>query len=383
MYIPTNQELYAFYSNRSLLKYPKSINTIFADIKQELNISKKSTILSYNMMNDQFDYIINNNQDIFDEINKNDSYLYFYMKNILDNQKLSEYSDLNNDLKYCANKYLYRISSPNYIFTFINSIQNLLPKPFYSKILASTISITFNNYNHILNQYIKKFIIFKCLLSNIKSSKNNLLLEFYNYSRFTYLFNIIKSNNLIPITYNIITGSLYFTISYSNYSKKEQIFERLHNINSNNSHIDIEEIKLYINTQFGEISNCKKLFDKKCNIFHSKRYVSDNLLHNIPNMIRFIVSDIILKFINKSYNYSYKKLLGFILNDNILVENYCRKNNNEGTLFEAPINNKWVTMSNSEIRKLSINNIDIKLLLDSYQELINPILNVVNAIKNR
>ena len=383
MIIPSNQELYQFYSNRSLLKYPKSINTLFADIKEELNINKKSAILSYNKMNDQFDYIINNHQDIFNEINKNDSYLYIYMKNLLDNQKLKEYSELNNDLKYCANKYLYRISSPNYIFTFINSIQDFLPKSFYSKILAPIISINFNNDNNYLNQFIKKSIIFRSLLKNIKSSKNKLLLEFYNYSRFLYLFNIIKNNNLIPITYNIMTGTLYFTISYSNYPKKEQIFERLHDINSNNSHINIEEVKLYINTQFGEISNCKKLFDKKCNTYQTKRYVSDNIIHNVPNIIRFIISDIILKYINKKYIYSYKNLLGFILNDNILIENYCKKNNNDGTLFEVPINDNWITMSNFEVRKLLIKDIDIKLLLDSYQELINPILSVVNIIKNR
>ena len=44
MLIPSNEELYKFYSNRSLLRYSKSINTLFADIKEELNIDKKSAV---------------------------------------------------------------------------------------------------------------------------------------------------------------------------------------------------------------------------------------------------------------------------------------------------------------------------------------------------
>ena len=125
MLIPSNEELYKFYSNRSLLRYSKSINTLFADIKEELNIDKKSAIISYNKMIDQIDYI-NNCQNIFNELNKNDSYLYFYMNNIISNQMIKEYSDLNNELKYCANKYLYRISCPHYIFNFINLFCNII-----------------------------------------------------------------------------------------------------------------------------------------------------------------------------------------------------------------------------------------------------------------
>lgn len=383
MLIPSNEELYKFYSNRSLLRYSKSINTLFADIKEELNIDKKSAIISYNKMIDQIDYI-NNCQNIFNELNKNDSYLYFYMNNIISNQMIKEYSDLNNELKYCANKYLYRISCPHYIFNFINLLQNYLPKEYYTKILAPTLSISFNNSNNHLDEHIKKFIIFKSLLQNLKLSKNKLIfIDFYNYSRFLFLFNIIKSVNLIPITYNVLSGNLYFTFPYTNKQKKEQIFEELHHINSNNFDIIVEEIKLYINTEFGEISNCKRLFDKKCNTFHIKRYIDDNISNDVPNIIRMITSNIILNYINKSFNSSYKKLLGTILNNNIIVENYCRKINNNGTIFEVPINNKWITMSNSEVRKLLIKDIDVKLLLNSYQELINPILSVVNAIKNR
>ena len=373
-----SREIYPFFANRNLLQWAKSPETIMSDIYNELSIDYKTAITSYQTMIERLELA---NKEYAKEIDNSIDTFYDYIRDIMKNHKLEEYDKLSNLNKYKALKNLYRVTVPNYIFTFIELHKHVLPKSIIDKVLPIITNTTYVHNSKLLNLYIKKLSIMKLLTMNSKDK--NLILGYYNYSRFMYMYIIMQDNKLEPIAYNPNSGSLYFTISYLNKHKKEQIFEDIRNINKSLAPINIDEVKLYINTPIGEILQVRKLFDKRCKRYHTKQDIIDNLSHKTPNIVRKIIHDLINKFSRKTYKYSYNEMLGFLLKNNIIVEDYCEKVGNDGMSFRVPIknNDEWKVMTCTEVRKLSINDIDISKLLQAYNDIINPILKVISSVK--
>ena len=374
----TTETIYPFFANRNLLKWAKSADTILSDINNELSIDPKTAITSYKKMIEQLSLA---NKMYAKAVGVNINNFYEYIDDIMRNHKIEDYNKLSNINKYKASKNLFRLTVPNYIFTFISSHREVLPKEIIDKVLPIVTNITYARNSQLLNIYIKKTLIMKLLIMNSKDK--NLILGYYNYSRFLYLYSILKDNNLDPIAYNPNSGSMYFTISYSNKHQKEQIFDSIRKINKNLAPITIDEVRLYINTPIGEISQVRKLYDKRCKRYHTKQDIIDNLDHKTPNIIRKIIHELLSKYSRKTYIHSYNEMLGIILKNNIIVEDYCEKVGKDGMIFRVPLKStiEWKVLSSKDVRKLTVNDIDIAKLLEAYKEIINPILKVISSIK--
>ena len=366
----TPLEIYHFFSNRNLLQFPRSIETIDSDITEEFHSDSNLIICGYTRMKKQLSVITNEVcveecQELYDSAPtfKN------FMKLIMDN-KINEYDILCKERQVVL-KNLYRITAPNFIFNFITMHKKILPDNTIERILPLITNIIYLKDNKMLNLYIKKSLAMKIL--NDIDKKN--FKDYYNYCRFKYLYDRLIELKLTPKLYNSNNGALYFTISYSQSAEKEQIFERLRSNNNNGALIKIDEVQLYINSIIGEVSRIRKLFDKRWKKFHTN--INDNMSYNAPNIIRKIIHNIITNFSRKSYNYSYNQMLGYLLKSNIRVEDYCEKVDNDGVLLRVPMQQEWKLMTAKEVRLLTINNIDIKLLLESYDMVLKPILQVI------
>lgn len=362
-------ELFKFYSNRNLLIWPRSRETLACDLKNELCIDYNSAANSFVALKVQ--------NQINHKIQNDESYdttqFKKYIKEVLNSQN-SEYRKLSTS-PYQALKNLYRITVPNFIFEFIELNQEVIPSVITDKIAPIVSGTTYNRQNSKLSNYIQKICLMNALNSIDKNSK-----EFYNYNRFVTLYNMIINQNLTPMAYNVRTGALYFTFSYNLYKEKEQIFENLRKNSSNLISPNIEEVRYYINTEYGEIATVRKLFDKRV-----KRYktdVSDQMAFSMPNIVRMIIHDLFSKFSNKNYKLSYTQMLGYRLRNTIIVEDYCEKINRDGSTFSVPINNKWETMSAKEVRLLSKASIDEGLVLETYKDLLNSIKQVMTEFKS-
>ena len=363
-------ELYQFFSNRNLLQWPKSTETLISDINEEFGIDSNAMLNGYAIMKKQLNKITN--ESCVKELDL------IYSSKFKDNIK-EVLEEARKDLEYkrlCAQKShllknLYRITIPNFIFSFVSSHKKILPENTIEKILPLITNVVYVKNHSALNTYIKKSLIMKILID----IDNRNFMEYYKYCRFRYLYDRLIELKLTPKCYNSDSGALYFTISYSQGSQKEQIFEKLRSINNNCAIINIDEVQLYINSNIGEIARIRKLFDKRWKKFHTD--ISDNISYVVPNIIRKIIHNLIDKFSRKSYKYSYNQMLGYLLKHDFIVEDYCEKVGNEGTILRVPINKEWVTMSSKEVRKLTINDIDIKLLLDSYESILKPMLQAI------
>lgn len=355
--------IYKFYSNRNLLQWPKSNETLNSDLKAELSINYEDAIKTFIKMKKQ-ESIINK----IIEKNSNNTFIE-YMKQVLTN-KGNEYNSLSK-VEYCAKKYLYRLSIPNFIFSFAIDHKSILPNNISNQVLPLIENTTYNKQNDKLNTYIKK-----SLLLDIFMNTSDMFLDYYDYCRFLYMYNRLVYYKFTPLIYNTYTGSLYFTISYNLNDQKEQIFEELHKPNNNNVNIDIDEIKLYVNSELGEITKYRKLCDKRYKKFHTE--ISDNMSYKIPNIIRKLIHSLIDKYSHKAYKYSYNEILSYILKNNIIPEDFCEKINLNGDSFIVPINGKWVDIDSKSVRLLTKNNIDINLLLDKYKDSINALLLILS-----
>ena len=365
----TPLEIYHFFSNRNLLQFPRSIETIDGDITEEFHRDSNHVISGYTRMKKQLSIITNEVcveecQELYD----NAPTFKNFMKLIMDN-KINEYQILSNNRQVVL-KNLYRITVPNFIFTFMTMHKGILPNKTIERILPLITNIVYLKDNKMLNLYIKKSLAMKLLMEIDKKNFK----DYYNYCRFKYLYDKLLELKLAPKLYNSNNGALYFTISYSQSSQKEQIFERLR-LNNNSALIKIDEVQLYINSNIGEVSRIRKLFDKRWKKFHTD--ISDNMSYNAPNIIRKIIHNIINNFSKKTYKYSYKEILAYLFKNNIRVEDYCEKVDDDGVLLRVPIQHEWKLMTAKDVRVLTINNIDIKLLLESYDMVLKPILHVI------
>lgn len=357
--------LFTFFANRNLLQWPKSINTLLSDIQTELSISSNEAIHSYNAMNKQFQLVkkIYNKLLDYSKFDKMNSLISSF-------EPIKEYNQIINLNKHEVLKNLYKVHIPNYIYLFIDSHKEYLPNDLISKVIPLITNITFNKKSDLLNDYIKRILLFKVLSLNIDKDK---LLSYYNYNRFLYLYTIVKMNNFIPISYNINNGILYFSIPYRLDKKKEQIFEDTYqSLILNNTTIIFKYVRLYINTSIGEITQVKNLRDNSYNI-------NDMIDYNVPNIIRKIIYNIIRNYSSKI---SYNQMLSYVFKNNIQLEDYCQKISNNGTIFKIPVNNQWIEISNKELKNYEYSDLDLNLLLNDYQEVINPIVKILSTFKN-
>lgn len=362
-------ELFKFYSNRNLMVWPRSRETLACDLKNELCIDYNSAAGSFVALKVQNQI----NRKIQNDSSLDSTKYKKYVKEVLDTQS-PEYRKLSS-APYQALKNLYRITLPNFIFGFMESNRGIIPPVITDKITPIVSGTTYSRQNAKLSNYIQKV----CLMGAINSLDKNST-EFYNYSRFVSLYNLIINQNLTPIAYNIRTGALYFTFSHNLYKKKEQIFENLHKNVPNLISPNIEEVRYYVNTEYGEVATVRKLFDKRV-----KRYktdVSDQMVFSMPNVVRMIIHDLFNKFGNKNYKLSYNQMLGYRLRNTIIVEDYCEKISRDGSTFSVPIDNNWETMSAKEVRLLSKAAIDEALVLETYKDLLNSIKQVMIEFKS-
>ena len=359
------KSLYTFYANRNLLQWPKSINTLLSDIQIELLISSNDAINSYNAMIKQFELVKKVYNELLD-YNKFDN-MNFLVSSF---KPIKEYNQMINLNKHEVLKNLYKVQIPNYIYSFIDSHKNYLPDNLINKVIPLITNITFNKKSNLLNDYIKRTLLFKILSIDIDKNK---LLSYYNYNRFLYLYSLIKVNNFIPISYNINNGILYFSIPYRLAKKKEQIFEDIYqSLISNNIEIIFEYVRLYINTSIGEITQVKNLRDNSYDI-------NDMIDYNIPNIIRKIIYNVIRNYSSKI---SYNQMLSYVFKNNIQLEDYCQKISNNGTIFKIPVSNQWIEISNDELKNYKYSDLDLNLLLNDYQEVINPIVKILSTFKS-
>ena len=369
----TSNYIYQFFSNRNLLQWPKSNQLIISDIYNELSLSSNSILQSLLLLNNKYKKA----NELYKKFISYSMMDKFY-NHITNTINIEDYLKLSNLNKYKAYKKIFRISIPNYIFTFIELHKSLFPIELIEKIFPILINLSYSN-NITLNNYIKRTLLLRILLTNSKDKSS--IMNYYNYNRFLYMYTLLKSYNLEPIIYNPNSGSMYFTISYSKQQKKEQIFESILLLNNKNvASIIIDDVKLYINTQIGEISQVKNICDKRK---RSKYSILDNIEHKTPNIIRKIIHDLISKYSNKSYKYSYNQLLGCVLKNNIIVEDYCEKISLDGSILNVPIikEDSFIELDSSEVRKLNINSINNNLLLSTYHDILNPILRVISTSK--
>lgn len=381
----TNSYIYRFFSNRNLLQWPKSNILIPSDIYNELSLSYDTIIDTLLKVDDVYNRVDKEYKDTITDSMMDRFYI--HIDDILSKNKDDNYTRISNLNKYKAYKKIYRMTIPNYIFNFIDLHKSLFPIELIN-LFNIIISNDINSISTLLNSYIKRTLLLKLLISNSKNKSS--VIDYYNYSRFLYMYTLLTSYNLEPIIYNPNSGSMYFTISYSKIYKKEQIFDSIHILNNNNKvPIILDEVKLYVNTQIGEISQVKKLYDKKNKRSKIKYTIVDNIDHKVPNIIRYIIHDLITKYSSKTYKYSYNHLLGYILKNNIIVEDYCEKISLDGSILSVPLkkikddtNDKSFTnLESKEVRRLSINNLDLSLLLNKYNDILNPILRVISSSK--
>ena len=367
------EDIYSFYSNRALLKWPRTIHTLLSDIYEEFNIDYKEVLkIHYNIHNTSTKVC-----NIFTEF-VNSSILdnfYIHILNNLNN-KDSSYLKLSNLNSFKIYENIYSIIIPDFIFKFIEDHLNIFKNnKDINNILHIIIDSLYIKNNVYLNNYIKKYLLLKLLIETNKDKSS--LLNYYNYKRFEYMYKILESNNLKPIAYNPNSSSLYFTIPYSISSKKEQIIERLSNFNNSSIQIQTNEIKYYINSYIGEILKLKRKRTYNSNI------IIDNLDFKTPNIIRKIIHSILTIYSNKRYSKPFSYLIGEVFRYNIIPEDYCAKINNNGSYLLVPLNNEWVKLSSKEIRQLSINDIDISLIIDSeyFKKHIDMILKIISQSK--
>lgn len=348
-----------------MLKWPKSINTITSDLQEELCVNYKSAVASYIAMKKQ--QAINN---VILENNKNDAHEFIeHMKDTLSNLS-NEYKKYSME-RYIVSKNLYRISIPNYIYTFINQHKLLLPKSITNTITPIVSNTVYNRQNQKINNNIRKAILVDYFAKLDKD-----FIEYYNYCRFMYLYDKVVSHNLTPFLYNKLNGALYFSLPYKLSIQKEQIFESLCNSNNNTENIDIDFIKLYINSAIGEITRYFRISDKR----YKHYQISDDLSYSIPNIIRELVANMLQKLSDSNSKFTYNDVLNYTIKKDIMVENYCEKIDS-GTYFKVPIDNEWIVKSADDLKLLTINNIDIPFLLEEYQENIDSILQAITNTK--
>ena len=363
--ICSKADIYKFFSNRDILKWPKSINTITSDLQEELSINYKSAIASYIAMCKQKAI----NKIILESSKSNAKDFIMHMKTTLANLD-PEYGNYS-ETKYLISSNIYRIAAPNYIYTFINQHKTLLPKCITSTITPLVYNTIYNKQNQKLNNNIRKAI-----LVDYFTKLDNSFKDYYNYCRFKYLYDKINEYKLTPFLYNKYTGALYFSFSYSLSAQKEQIFEGLSTSNNNIENIDLDYIKIYINSSIGEITKYFRLSDKR----YKHYQISDDLSYTIPNIVRELIINLLQKLSNKNSKFTYNEVLSYTIKKNIIVENYCEKIDS-GTYFKVPINNEWIIKSANDLKLLSINDIDIPFLLEEYQEDISSILQAITSLK--
>ena len=347
--------------------WPKSKETLSYDLQKELSVDYTNAANSFMALKVQNE--INRKIEV-DNKNFDSTTFKQYVKKALES-KSPEYQKLSRS-PFQALKNLYRISLPNFILDFMDMNKDIIPEVITNKITPIVSNTVYNKHNSKISNYIQKICLLKTITSLDKRG-----VEYYNYCRFVSLYNIIVNNNLIPVSYNPHTGVFYFTIPYNMYNQKEQIFESIHN---NLFSTTIENVRYYINTQYGEISTVRKLFDKR--VKHYKTDISDQMDFTLPNIIRMIIHDLFNKFANPNYKLTYIQMLGYRLRNTLMVEDYCEKLNRDGSLFNVPLTTGWTTMGSKEVRVLNKSLINESLLLESYDELLNTVKQTILNFQN-
>lgn len=368
-----HQELYQFYANRNILYWPKSAETLANDFKSELDMNYYDCVASFLSMKNHNDNSIQKEsiKSIQDDPNKK-SMFSAHIDNVLNNMSplYKEWSIP----KYRALKNLFRARIDNYIFTFAKQHEELLPRNTIRRIMPLITNVTYCKNNNRMNLYIKKNLLMKILCA-----LDSRMIQYYDYCRFCELYNTIGAHKLLPVCYNTNTGVFYFDIPLKRIQCQEQIMKDMRAIKKNSAPVEVDKVLLYIHTDIGEIARILKLSSNRRNKYLTD--ISDNLSPNIPNFIREVIHTILIRFSKKDSPCSYKEILAYLYRENLLVENFCEKLGSSGNAFRVPMDGLWYYMSSKDVRKLSKSRIDFKLLMNTYQSVINPILQILIAVK--
>ena len=246
----TDKDIYNFYSNRSLIKFPRSLYTLNSDLQEQLNLSYNNAKSSLTLVNTYNNIIFN----IISSIKHHQLTKFIkYIEKCLysdTTKKIREAYDRLSNIDSTAAKHLYRARYDNCIFGFIADHQHMLPDVLTNTILKYIPSISYCSKNLAVDSYMKK-----CAAMNfIGAIFPDTILEYYNLYRFNYLNSLIHNGSLSPIYYDKHTGWLYFDVLYNKRCLKEQIIEEVHSNRNGFGKISIDEVYTLIHYRSKEFS---------------------------------------------------------------------------------------------------------------------------------
>lgn len=396
----SNRFIYNFFSNRSLLQFPRYVSTIAADLINEYSININDIRLSMCLMyyyNRKFIEEIDgdvdrNSADIF--IKHMETVLYKSSSDTTTMELKAQYHQYNN-IDSGAHKNLYCCNYDNYIYSFISIHKEYIQQSLYTLLLSTIPSMTYCSKNAYIDNYIKKFIVINLL----KYLYGDVVIEYYNLCRFMYLYTHVNNMGAIPILYSNQNGVLYFDVSYNKKHKKEQIIERIYSNTDSFGKIDVNEVFFHIHYSNNEYKDCaggsitkyRSLYSSNITVSNGIRKYRTVKIHDTFPMNDYCnVSRKILHSMIKVKDY--KSQLGSlytlwrdrIAKNRAPIEYACLyKQEAQYSMYRLPLrncSNGADICADSEIHKYSFKDLDISNVIDKYHKILSNTINTLLSI---
>ena len=363
------KELFHFFANKEVLPWSRSMETLFADLQEEIGINRDNAIRIFLQMKEIADSI----SDIYDK-SKNETQNSKFRRVVKYAPRTlnEEFKKLQNVGKAHSIKWCYRISIPKdiYMELFIKMHSNILPSNITDKILpmiSTVLESSLPSKLKAIKNHIAYNLLFKAL-ELISDHDVDAIKTYYVYTNFFVLYNTVIEAGFIPKAYNPFSGTLYFSIPYKMRNKKEQIFDRIHAQKWHKQcKFVLEQVRLYIALPCGEIAHVRNLYDTTKPTSLNRFVVKDKLSFRIPNIIRKLMHKIVTDSGLFNYDYKYINLLSKIIRSNSSAADYCVRYGKVGDEFGVPLSFGWKTVNAKQLLHMGYTDINMKLLLKTYE----------------
>lgn len=390
--IVTDRDVFNFYSNRSIMRFPRSSYTIANDIPEQLNLSYSDAKSTLAIIKTYSNNIASNIGDV-KQSDINDFIKCCEETLVTDTyRKIADLYDKISSIDSTAVKFLYRARHDSSIFSFIDAHKHLLPLGLTDTVLKYIPSIPYCNKSMLIDTHIKRCVTMNLICALFPES----VLRYYNLYRFNYLYTLIHNGSLSPIYYDKYTGWLYFDVLYNKMRRKEQIIEEVHANPVGFGTIAIDEVFTFVHYRSKEfttmnndctIAKCKSKYGAI-----SKRetcsYIDDTFSsYDCCNVIRKVLS-VMIGIRNYKRNLpSMYELLGRVIKLHPMAIDYSRISELVTTgdsTYLIPIDGNdrdEITLTDHEMySKYSRKDIKIEAFINRYSRLLHNTYNTLIAV---